>query len=85
MLNYYNLPFYVKIALTSLSFVTMCVAISLLPLLYKRRKVATMVLISICAVASGIITTFYATLAQALQWSFIIPKAVDTFAKLAGF
>ena len=81
MLNYYDLPFYVKIALTSLAFVTMCVAISLLPLLYKRRKVVTMALISVCVVASGIITTFYATLAQALQWSFIVPKAVDDFCK----
>ena len=81
MLNYYDLPFYVKIAFTSLSFVTMCVAISLLPLLYKRGKVLKMVLISLCSVTSGIIATFYATLAQSLQWSFILPKAVDDFCK----
>ena len=81
MLNYYDLPFYVKIAFTSLSFVTMCVAIFLLPVLYKRKKVVEMILISICGVIGGIIATFYATLAQSLQWSFIRPKAVDDFCK----
>jgi signal transduction histidine kinase len=81
MMTYFDLPAFLRTAILALSFVAMCVGLSMLPAVYRRKKLFPQILVPLGVLHCGAALLLYGSQIRAAKMGMAPPAVVEWFCR----